>query len=163
MALIIRPTTADDWQQVRELRLEALADTPHAFAEHLADGLLVEEEGWRLRGARGTNPHSAYLAAIDDGRWVGTMGGFVSPEGPLLVGVYVTPDFRGGTGVADALLTRIEEWARERGSILTLHVHSENTRARAFYVRRGFVDSGVTLPYVLNPDETEIEMVKQLG
>jgi len=163
--LVIRRTTEADWAEARDLRLEMVRDTPIAFGETIETALEVPETDWRMRAARGSAASSLGLAAIVDGRWVGTMGAYV-PEpngGALLVGVYVSPDFRGGTGVADALLTRIEEWARERGSILTLHVHSENTRARAFYVRRGFVDSGVTLPYVLNPDETEIEMVKQLG
>ena len=154
MALSIRPTTADDWQQVRELRLEALADTPHAFAEHLADALEVDEEGWRMRGARGA------AVAIDDGRWVGTMGGFVSAEGPLLVGVYVTPSHR-GTSVAADLLATIETWARGQGDFLLLHVHEQNPRAIGFYERSGYERTGVTVPYVLDSSQLELEMVKR--
>lgn len=160
MAVTIRPTTADDWQQVRELRLEALADTPIAFAEHLADGLAADEANWRARAARGTNPHSAYLAAIDDDRWVGTMGGFISPEGPLLVGVYVSPSHR-STSVAVDLLAGIEAWARTEGDALLLHVHEQNPRARAFYARQGYTETGATTPYVLDATALEIEMVKR--
>lgn len=160
MPLTIRPTTADDWESVRELRLEALADTPLAFGEHLADGLAADEANWRARASRGTNPHSAYLAAIDDGRWVGTMGGFVSPAGPMLVGVFVSPSHR-GTSVAADLLAGIEDWARTENDFILLHVHEQNPRARAFYLRSGYTETGVTTPYVLDASQTEIEMVKR--
>ena len=154
MVLIIRPTTADDWQQVRKLRLEALADTPLAFAEHLADALEVDEADWRLRGARGA------AVAIDGDRWVGTMGGYLSPEGPLLVGVYVTPSHR-GTSVASDLLATIETWARGQGDFLLLHVHELNPRAIAFYERSGYERTGLTVPYVLDESQLEFEMVKR--
>jgi len=154
MALTIRPTTADDWQRVRELRLEALADTPIAYAEHLADALTVDETGWRMRAARGAS------VAIDDDRWVGSMGGFVSPQGPMLVGVYVAPSHR-GTSVAADLLAAIETWARTQGDFLLLHVHEANARAIAFYERSGYTKTGVVVPYVLDASANEFEMVKR--
>jgi GNAT superfamily N-acetyltransferase len=135
----IRRTTADDWQQVRDLRLEMLEDTPLAYGETLATGLTHGEQEWRTRGARGQAPHSVLLAAIDDetGEWVGTMGGYLdAPGAPMLVGVYVRPSHRGReAGVADALLDTVVEWARSEGSALTLHVHEDNPRAVAYYRR----------------------------
>ncbi len=41
---------------------------------------------------------------------------------------------------------------------LYLLVHEGNARARAFYRRQGFVDTGRTLPYELEPAEREVEM-----
>jgi GNAT superfamily N-acetyltransferase len=162
--LTVRRTTEADWPAVRDLRLEMVQDTPIAFGETYETALAVPESEWRMRAARGSSPNSLGLAAIVDERWVGTMGAYVpAGSGALLVGVYVTPDFRGSSaGVADALLGRVEEWARERGTTLTLHVHSQNTRARTFYARRGFVDTGQTFPYVLAPTDFEHEMIKQL-
>ncbi len=162
MAITIRTTTEHDWEQVRTLRLEALADTPLAFGEHLVDAEKHGESEWRMRGARGTNPHSVFLVAIDDdGRWVGTMAGYVDRSVPMLVGVYVSPSVR-GTGVAEALLAGIEEWALTEGDMLLLHVHEENPRARAFYAKAGYIENGVTHPYVLDPSAREVEMVKLL-
>ena len=162
MAVTIRSTTEHDWEQVRTLRLEALADTPLAFGEHLVDAEKHGEAEWRRRGARGTNEHSTHVVAIDeDGRWVGTMAGYVDRSVPMLVGVYVSPSVR-GTGVAEALLAGIEEWALTEGDMLLLHVHEENARARAFYERRGFVATGRTVPYPLAPDELEVEMSRTL-
>jgi len=161
----IRATTADDWREVRALRLEMLADTPKAFAETFDHASRIAEAEWRDRGARGENPAGVQVVAIaDDGRWVGTMGAFV-PRGKqaMLVGVYVTPAYRGrAAGVTDALLEAVEHWARERYSTLTLHVHEQNARARAAYEARGFVYTGERLPYVLNAAETELAMIKRL-
>ncbi|MET1043614.1 MAG: GNAT family N-acetyltransferase [Microbacteriaceae bacterium] len=163
-ALIIRPTTDADWREVRALRLEMLQDTPEAFAETFAAASGHQESEWRMRAARGMSATGTSLVAIYRGEWAGTMGVFLpEDEEPMLVGVYVTPRFRGPEfGVADALLTGIEEWASGRGSILTLHVHEENARAQAYYRKRGFRVTGRTFPYVLDARERELEMQKPL-
>lgn len=161
----VRGTRADDWREVRALRLEMLADTPNAFAETLDHASRIAEPEWRIRGARGENPNGAQFVAIaDDGRWIGTMGAFVTDRGQaLLVGVYVTPASRGiATGVTDALLAAVENWCRPRFATLVLHVHEQNPRARAAYERRGFEYTGERLPYVLDPAETELAMLKRL-
>jgi GNAT superfamily N-acetyltransferase len=161
---VVRPTTGDDWRDIRALRLEMLADTPTAYAETLDSALRQGEAEWRMRGRRGTAGHGTALVAITDtGRWAGTMGGYLAAGGPLLVGVYVAPHFRGaGAGVTDALLAGVEDWARGEGDMLTLHVHEHNTRARRAYEKRGFVANGVTVPYVLDPSANEIEMTKRV-
>ncbi|MBH0008367.1 GNAT family N-acetyltransferase [Salinibacterium sp. UTAS2018] len=162
----IRRTDADDWREVRTLRLEMLADTPMGFAERLDSARSATEADWRFRAVRGQNPRGIAIAAITtDGRWIGTMGGYVpdATTGPLLVGVYVTPDFRGRkAGVTDALLSTIEEWAATYGSTLTLGVHEDNARARAAYEGRGYVLTRHSVPYILDKSRRELEMIKQL-
>lgn len=166
----IRRTRELDWEEYRGLRLEMLADTPLAFGETLASAQRCGEAEWRMRSARGEASDRVLVAAIENstGRWVGTMGGFVAsgPDvvGPLLVGVYVTPDFRGRShGVAAAMLHEIEEWAAGVGRMLHLHVHEDNARALAFYEREGYRKTGKTEPYVLDPRQRELEMVKELA
>ena len=162
----IRRTVGADWSEIRELRLEMIRDTPTAYAETIAEALAHGEAEWRMRGERGTAEHGIALAAISDsGRWIGTMGAFVpGPEaGPLLVGVYVAPEFRGRrVGLTDQLLKTIEDWARARSSRLTLHVHEDNFRARAYYERQGFTATGHTIAYNLDPTKNELEMSKKL-
>jgi len=159
----VRATSEDDWREIRALRLEMLADTPLAFGEHLATAEKHLETTWRQRGARGTNPTTCAFAAItQSGRWVGTMGGYIESGVPMLVGVYVSPDYRGPGGPGDELLAAVEQWAFARNDRLLLHVHAENPRARAYYAKRGYVETGLTLPYVLDPTQTELEMVKRL-
>ncbi|MBW4095405.1 MAG: GNAT family N-acetyltransferase [Acidobacteria bacterium] len=161
---LIRRTRSSDWREIRSLRLEMIRDTPIAYAESLEDALGVDEAEWKSRGERGTAEQSISLAAITThGQWVGMMGGYVpDPQtGPLLVGVYVTPAWRGREfGMADDLMAIIEEWAKAEGSSLTLHVHEENARARSYYLHRGFEATGHTVPYSLDPSARELAMVK---
>lgn len=164
-SLVVRRTTEADWPEVRALRLEMLLDTPEAFGETHATAVTHGEDEWRMRAARGSSEANINLAAIDAGRWVGTMGAYVPDvaTGAMLVGVYVSPGSRGHrSGVADALLAGIEEWAVGRGSTLTLHVHERNVRAIAFYRARGFTPTGRQFAYVLADGEFEVEMRKSL-
>ena len=163
--LVIRTTTEDDWPSVRTLRLEMLRDYPLAYAETLEHALRVDEAGWRLRAARGTTPGQASIVAIDGDRWVGHMGGYLpdAATGPLLVGVYVAPDYRGdAAGVTRLLLEAVEDWARQYGDTLRLEVHEDNPRARRFYEKLGFTLTGRSREYELEPGGLELEMIKPL-
>lgn len=72
--------------------------------------------------------------------------------------------------VADAEARTEQEWRfrARRGSaggtnlagVRTLHlyVHEDNARARAFYRRHGFAETGDSLPYELIPSELDLEM-----
>jgi RimJ/RimL family protein N-acetyltransferase len=160
LAFSVRRTAEADWCEIRDLRVEMIRETPIAFAETLQEALGHDEAEWRRRGQRGSGDHGIAVAAIaDTGRWIGMMGCFVPDPGtgPLLVGVYVAPEFRGSqSGVTDALLATVESIR------LTLHVHEDNTRARKAYERRGFVATGLTIAYNLDPRKNELEMVKPL-
>jgi GNAT superfamily N-acetyltransferase len=82
---------------------------------------------------------------------------------PVLVGVYVAPDYRGDRfGVTSALMNAIEDWATQYAPTITLEVVDANARARASYVKRGYVETGNSQPYPLDETLTELEMVKQL-
>ncbi|HEV7849578.1 MAG TPA: GNAT family N-acetyltransferase [Mycetocola sp.] len=62
-----------------------------------------------------------------------------------------------GRCLADALLDAVEDWAREQGDTLTLHVHEDNDRAIAFYRRRGYELTSRTIPDNLDPTRNELE------
>ena len=163
--VVIRTTEPDDWQAVRALRLEMLRDFPLAYAETLANALDVEEAGWRARAARCTTHGQTSVVAIDGERWVGHMGGYIpdAATGPLLVGVYVAPDYRGDSaGVSRLLLEAVEDWAREFGDTLRLEVHEDNPRAIRFYEKLGFTLTGRSREYELEPGGLELEMIKPL-
>jgi len=161
MSFTVRRIVGNDWQEFREIRLRMLADTPIAYGETLAHAQALGDAEWIRRATQNEQGSNIGFVAVDGhGRWLGVMRGFVSPSaGPMLVGVFVDPEARGRhEGVADALLDNVIEWARIYGTTLTLDVHADNARAIAFYVRRGFVDTGVTMPYELEPGGTENEM-----
>jgi GNAT superfamily N-acetyltransferase len=159
----VRSPDEEDWREVRDLRLEMLADTPIAYLETLQAARRHDEAYWRRRARPRTDGGITVVAVTDAGRWVGTMAGIPGVGGPTLVGVYVSPGFRGRrAGVTDALLDAVEAWAHEHADVLRLEVNELNTRARAAYERRGFVLTGRTSPYPLDPPSLELEMIKRL-
>jgi ribosomal protein S18 acetylase RimI-like enzyme len=162
----VRPVVEGDWEAYRDIRLEMLLDTPTAFTVRFATAEAYTEAEWRERAGRNTSENQLLAAAIaGDGTWVGSMGGYIDKAvgGPVLYGVYVSPEFRGrDAGVTDALLEAIEEWASANASTLRLEVHEDNARARAAYIKRGFVETGHRRPYDLDQSRDEIEMIKRL-
>jgi ribosomal protein S18 acetylase RimI-like enzyme len=157
----IRPVSEDDWALLRDLRIEMLRDTPNAFLERLETALRRSDRDWRRRAARdAADTSSRRFVAEADGRLGAVMGVYRDASGRATVfGVYVTPGWR-GLGVAEELLATVEQWAVGAfgAAELYLLVHEHNPRARAFYRRQGFVETGRTVPYELDPTELEIEM-----
>lgn len=169
--------TEQDWAEVRELRLRMVTDTPLAFLESREQVLERTEQQWRDRLREQSDAGGFRVVAIaPDGRWVGTMACFLTDGSPAyvidprprprranLVGVFVDPEWRGDAGVADALLQAVAEWVRSEGlSELHLHVGDINTRARRFYAKRGFVETGVIDFTEEQPGMGEVEMVLEL-
>jgi ribosomal protein S18 acetylase RimI-like enzyme len=158
----VRRVRSDEWSQLRELRLEALKDTPIAFAEAYDEAVAQPDSFWQERAARGAMSDSARtFVAVRGARFVGMTVVLVDGDAADLVGVYVTPALRGRAhGVADALFAAAVGWCREDAGVarVRLNVTEGNDRAAAFYRRLGFVPNGVTVPYPLDPDIREIQM-----
>ncbi|MGF1430372.1 GNAT family N-acetyltransferase [Kitasatospora sp. LaBMicrA B282] len=157
----------EDWEQVRELRLRMIEDTPLACLETYAEAQQADEAEWRFRAERSAKPGSVQvIAATEDGLRVGTMAAYTDDAGTRwLVGVWVDPAHRGSrAGVADLLLDAVLAWARGEGGAerLVLEVHERNERAIAFYRRRGFEPTGRTTPYPLAGGGIEHEMALTL-
>lgn len=76
----------------------------------------------------------------------------------------MTPAAR-GTGVLAALTAPVASRARAQGgaSELLLEVHETNLRARTAYARLGFVETGATTPYPLDPGGLEVVMALHLA
>lgn len=156
-----RRVGAHEWRALREIRLEALRDTPIGFGERYQSALTHPERFWRERAQRGAEAcDTAMFVALDgDGRFVGTAGVYTDAqaapgEQSVIYSVYVSPGHRGAArGVASALFDAVVAWARGAGAaVITLSVHEDNRRALAFYRRYGFVATGEKRPYTL--DET---------
>ena len=138
----MRVEVATDWRAWRELRLEALADTPIGFGELHADAVARSDEEWAHRWA--TQNSGPRLLAYEGDAVVGMAGGFVHEDGRrVLFGVYVRPSAR-GRGVLDALVDRVQGWAAPHP--LHLDVHVDNAPARAKYERTGWTYDGRVTP-----------------
>ena len=164
----VRRVRADEWRQLRDIRLEALKDTPIGFGEWYEDTLAKPESDWRERAAKvAQSAQTAMFVAVDEhGRFVGTAGAFPKPDTPetrtvTIYAVYVTPAHRGARrGVASLLFDAVIGWSREVGAAqeIRLSVHERNDRAHAFYRRYGFVDTGERTAYILDDSASLIEM-----
>ncbi|WP_224766147.1 GNAT family N-acetyltransferase [Nocardioides campestrisoli] len=172
----VRRATAEEWQNLRDLRFEALRDpVAHlAFLDRIEDALERPDSFWRDRArtsAEGTSV-ATFVAADGDGDLAGTVTVLVNQPGEpdyvgetsseiraALVGVFVRAEHR-GIGVIQQLLAMTEGWLQEIGvHRVRLHVHEENLRAKHAYARYGYVDSGARVEIAGEP---HLEMVREL-
>lgn len=159
----------DEWRDLRELRLEALQDAPTAFVERYEISVEQPDQFWQDRVERGARSDTAatFVArtSAGDGGLVGKATCFIEDDitdhvSAHLVGVYVTPAWRGRPDVAQRLLETAIDWALQtkRADNVRLFVTDTNERAAAFYRRIGFAPTGHTIPYPNDPSLTEHEL-----
>ncbi|MFB7274729.1 GNAT family N-acetyltransferase [Streptomyces sp. NPDC056244] len=180
MKHVIRAVRPDEWAKVKELRLLALQDpaAPVAFLETYEQGLAHPDSYWRQR-ATGASPRhgsrsSQFIAEASDGSWSGSVAMLVEDAGSSdffgatiaqaqghLVGVYVRPEQR-GSGLIGALIGEALDWAwaqeKPRLARVRLYVHEENPRARAAYLKLGFVPTGTVMAFQPDPVAKEQEL-----
>jgi ribosomal protein S18 acetylase RimI-like enzyme len=135
----VRPVRPEEWQALRDLRLEALQDSPDAFWTRLADALERGEDHWRAAAAPPCH------VADDEGRLVGMVSAFPDDDDPRLthlIAIYVSPAAR-RRGLGGALVETQLAWARRAGyEHVALMVNAANRDAVALYERLGFRESG---------------------
>lgn len=176
MTVSVRRVRADEWEWIRDLRLDAVSDpaAPIAFLHSYDEEAAHEDAFWqdRASGASAGDAVAQFVAEAD-GEWIGTLtvlrwaagatdhhGRTVTVPRGDVVGVYVRPEQR-GQGVIDALFDAGVRWARGIGDDrLVLDVHVDNIRAQAAYRRIGFSDTGLTFSGSIG---AEIEMERVLG
>jgi ribosomal protein S18 acetylase RimI-like enzyme len=155
----IRPAGPADWATLRDIRLAALTDTPHAFASTLEREQAYDERRWRDWLAR-----TAFFLAWHGCHPVGIVGGLSQDAGGWhVISMWVSHPAR-GTGIARRLLEEVARHASAHGvASLTLWVTDGNDRARAFYRRAGFRSTGRRQLVPENPRQWEEEMTRGLA
>jgi GNAT superfamily N-acetyltransferase len=131
----MRPATSADAQVVASIWHRGWRD---GHEDHVPDELLSArtEASFRLRAAQ--RVADTTVASVD-----GAVGGFIMVVGDEVEQVYVAPAHR-ATGVAAALLVKAEEIVAGNGyESAWLAVVAGNARARRFYERNGWIDSGL--------------------
>lgn len=138
--MIIRHTTEEDWEILKEIRLAALLDAPTAFGVSRASAAAYTDAQWRDRAAnRGQAQFLlAFLHGVAVGM-VGMVGEGVSPGVEFnLIAMWVKPEHR-GTAAAASLVDAIKTRAVSQGHTrVVLTVSPDNERAAAFYRKQGF-------------------------
>lgn len=138
---VIRRATPDDFEIVRELRLQALRDAPAAFASSYEREAGFDVARWRRRLRPDRNPTFVWE---DERTALGLVVGALDDEPAVahLFAMWVRPAAR-GTGVADRLVVQVIEWARAQSAeVVRLHITDGNETAERLYARHGFSRTG---------------------
>lgn len=149
----VRRVPSEEWETIRAARLQALRDSPHAFASSHAEEVIRPDDWW-IEGAH----RLAWFVAEEDGMIVGLVAGMPLGDTPEIISMWVEPGHR-GTGVAEDLVGAVVAWAKTEGARgLCLAVAQDNDRARRFYERVGFVPTGDGPTLRSRPDVCTTEM-----
>ncbi|MBJ7577200.1 GNAT family N-acetyltransferase [Devosia sp. MC532] len=144
----IRQLRAGDEASYRAVRLEALTNHPEAFVAS-AEGFLQKTDAELTETLESL---SVFAAETDTGS-LGGIAAFYQAEGRKeqhrgwLIQVYVRPEHR-GSGMAEALINTVVEFAQTRVIQLHLGVWSENEPALKLYKRLGFSIYGTEPRYL---------------
>jgi GNAT superfamily N-acetyltransferase len=144
----IRRVRACEAAQLRELRLETMADAPYAFSSSYERERGRPDEFWkRLATQTDEGASEATFIAVDENRWVGLAGVFLGDANSArgyVWGMWVAEDRR-RTGVGRRLITAIRDWGADRGLAerrLSVSDSERSDPARRLYESLGFVRTG---------------------
>jgi len=158
----IRPVRRDEAASLRELRLRALREAPHAYFASLESEERLPLSSWEEWA---TSRDKLMLVAVEDGAWLGMAGASVHPDrsgAVRLWWLWVAPDAR-GRGLARRLVEARAEWARDLGAVrLELAVAENNEAAKALYQGLGFVPTGERRSMASDPARAGILMARPL-
>ena len=166
----IRVAQPADWRVARDIRLRALADSPSAFGSTLARETLFDDAEWQERVSPGTWflawSGTAESSTASTGTEAVGMAAIITqdclPDERHLVGMWVAPERR-GSAVATELVEAVCRAARVAGAAgVVLWVADDNARAKRFYRRVGFVETGERQQLPSNPLVGEQRMRREL-
>lgn len=154
MTTAIRKLGEDDWEMLRDIRLEALETDQAAFGSSIERERGFREMHWRMR-LRG----SSWWVAEVDGTPAGLVCGMNEPgateDDRHVVALWVRPSER-SNGVARALMDALHTWASDDGARTTsLWVVDGNEAACTTYESFGYAPSGVRMPVPRDPSLVE--------
>ena len=131
-------------EEVRELIAALEADLSPNYAPNQRHGLKLEAI---------FQPHIHFFLARRAGKALGCAGVALCRDFGEVKRMYVHPKAR-GQGIADALMDRLAEVARDHGlAVLKLETGDRQQAAIHFYARAGFRDCGDFEPYSSMPPE----------
>jgi ribosomal protein S18 acetylase RimI-like enzyme len=157
----VRELRADEWRELRELRLRALADAPTAFLRTLAEAQRFDDAYWQESAAAGDG--RAWFVCELDGELAGLAAGFLEEETAHLVAMWVAPLHR-RIGLGRQLVDRVVAWAQENGAPrVTLEVNERLEVAVGLYERAGFESTGARRPLPTDPGHDAVELRLELS
>lgn len=148
----------------KELRLQALRDTPNAFAGTYEIESKFTEEEWKTWVKQLTSSGEIFLAQKGNQK-VGMIFCYVKKEFEKTAGIgsiWVKPNYR-GQGIARGLFQSAFDWARKKELNEVRLGNSEgNIAAQKLYQSVGFSYTGRKEPLTEGSNIIVYEMIKQL-
>ena len=145
-SILIKEATPSDALPYRDLRLEALQESPTAFSADYQKNASYPSQYWVDRLTMPVDEAMIYLAQ-NENMLVG-MSGIFRGDAPktrhaaTIWGVYIRPEWR-GLHIAEELINACLAWARGRGIVgARLGVTATNISAIRCYERCGFKITG---------------------
>ncbi len=157
---VVHRIRADEGPRLRQVRLDAIADSPGAFTTRLADAEARAPEAWdRVAAVHSAADDQATWFAAVDGVTAGMVSAFRTDDGAVtMTSLWSAPGYR-RQGVADVLVTAVREWADgAHAPEVRQWLVERNAHARAFHQAQGFVPTGAERPYEPCPDIREVEL-----
>ena len=136
-----------DWREWKASRLQALADSPEAFASSLAAEKKAPDETWSEYARHcGASPVSAaFLARDEQGRVTGMVAAYVDggeAANATICALWVAPESR-NRGVGRLLVDEAARWLMGTGaSEVKAWVSDADSSAVGFYESLGFAPTG---------------------
>ncbi len=145
----VRNVRSDEWSVWRDLRFEALADTPDAFVETLSIARSRPESSW-MEYASGEGTQVRQLLFAEENNLPIGMAAVLQSAAQRsqvnLASMWVKPSAR-GRGHGRALVEAAIAWSTARGAgKLVLRVSETSDAAMRLYTGMGFSDTGERAP-----------------
>lgn len=125
----------------RSLRLEALRDSPEAFATTHDSALDRDEASWIAQSDSAAQGDERAIFLVLNDYPIGLAALYRDTDDPSigeLVQMWIAPSYRGGSTAID-LLDHVFQWASERAfTSVRAEVNLGNLRALRFYEKCGF-------------------------
>jgi RimJ/RimL family protein N-acetyltransferase len=158
--ILIRKLSEDDWMLLRRVRLQALQDSPRAFASSYHKEENFTEQQWRLIIQRDLQWFVAFVKAEPVGIVAARNGPDISPDERYVESMWVAPKYR-TTGIAGELMSKLTDTVHAEGAnTLFLWVLDGNDIARKAYLKLGFTYTGDRQSLKTYPNRTEERMMR---
>lgn len=148
----LRTATADDVPFLVDVVVAATHDQGRLPSDFDEEAFRAGFATWTAELVAGADPGCTTSVVEVDGRAVGRLRVVRSPTTLELAGLQLLPEAQ-AQGIGSQVVADLVDEAAESGRCLTLSVELDNPRARALYVRLGFVETART--------DDEIVMVHQ--
>jgi len=161
----IRAVRPGEGARLRELRLRAVGEAPHAYFHSLDGETQTPVSYWEDWATGGAGGDRVMFVAVEDGSWHAMAGCVLRADGSGTLdatGMWVAPEAR-GRRLGELLVEAIVAWGRERGATrMEFAVTETNEVAIALYRRLGFTPTGRRRALASNPALVGMFMAKPL-